>query len=419
MPSIIYPITASYRAQWQLWDAFRECIWQEFLDLFATWTVEQSDGKTVIEGCGAHMALRHLLLGGSDKTETQRGQFGEGTKLGWLVLLREGVPFSLTSGEFHGLHACWADLYGQQVMEVCWDEGAFFDGSRYELAYAGELWQERVIRPGDARILFTDEAGRMILEEAEPQFYVKGLWIGPARPYGTSCAFGYNLNLKLAEDRQLADAWQASREIGRLWANVANQELLARFWQAVADRQAEADTHMAFRDVQAPKAQAAALRQAFGSRAVVATDAVTQREAEYRGLKPVHLQWGLEETAKEIIGTDREELAALSGRASTLYPKSRLSAAQRRVLDLVRRLSQRAGIQHEVQPYMLPPSILGQALEGRIALDISVLDDLKDAVATWLHEAAHVEYGTDDATAAHVDAVAQVAARVIVSYAAR
>ncbi|MEI2691542.1 MAG: hypothetical protein V9H69_18300 [Anaerolineae bacterium] len=61
------------------------------------------------------------------------------------------------------------------------------------------------------RVLFTDEAGRMILEEAEPQFYVKGLWIGPARPYGASCAFGYNLNLKLAEDRQLADAWQASR----------------------------------------------------------------------------------------------------------------------------------------------------------------------------------------------------------------
>jgi hypothetical protein len=67
---------------------------------------------------------------------------------------------------------------------------------------------------------------------------------------------------------------------------------------------------MAFRDVQAPKAQVVALRQAFGSRAVVATDAVTQREAEYRGLQPVHLQWGLEETAKEIIGTDREELAA-------------------------------------------------------------------------------------------------------------
>jgi hypothetical protein len=85
MPSIIYPITRDYRAQWQLWDAFRECIWQEFLDLFETWTVEQADGKTIIEGCGAHMALRHLLLGGSDKTEQQRGQFGEGTKLGWLV----------------------------------------------------------------------------------------------------------------------------------------------------------------------------------------------------------------------------------------------------------------------------------------------------------------------------------------------
>lgn len=36
---------------------------------------------------------------------------------------------------------------------------------------------------------------------------------------------------------------------------------------------------MAFRDVQAPKAQAAALRQAFGSRAVVATDAVTWKSS--------------------------------------------------------------------------------------------------------------------------------------------
>jgi site-specific DNA-cytosine methylase len=144
------------------------------------------------------------------------------------------------------------------------------------------------------------------------------------------------------KDNELSHQKVAER-IG--YARVSVTRVLARFWQAVADRQAEADTHMAFRNVQVPKAQAAALRQAFGSRAVVATDAVTQREAEYRGLKPVHLQWGLEETAKEIIGTDREELAALSGRASTLYPKSRLSAAQRRVLDLVRRLSQRAGIQ--------------------------------------------------------------------------
>ena len=34
MPSIVYPITRDYRAQWTLWDAFRECIYQEFLDLF-------------------------------------------------------------------------------------------------------------------------------------------------------------------------------------------------------------------------------------------------------------------------------------------------------------------------------------------------------------------------------------------------
>lgn len=82
----------------------RECIYQEFLDLFKSWKITRQDDLTIIEGCGAHINLRNLLLGGSDKGENQRGRFGEGTKLGWLVLLREGVPFFLTSGEFHGLH---------------------------------------------------------------------------------------------------------------------------------------------------------------------------------------------------------------------------------------------------------------------------------------------------------------------------
>ena len=132
MPSIVYPITSDYRAQWGLWDALRECIYQEFLDLFKSWTITQENGRTIVEGRGAAINLRNLLLGGSDKGEGQRGRFGEGTKLGWLVLLRENVPFSLTSGEFHGLHARWTDMFGEQVMEVCWDEGLYFDGSRYQ-----------------------------------------------------------------------------------------------------------------------------------------------------------------------------------------------------------------------------------------------------------------------------------------------
>ena len=415
MPSIIYPITAGYRAQWQLWDAVRECIYQEMLDLYANWTIQQAGGKTVVEGRGAHIDLHHLLLGASDKTAEQRGRFGEGTKLGWLVLLREGVPFTLTSGQFHGLHARWASLYGEQVMEVCWDEGPFFDGSLYELDYAGPIWQERVIRSGDPRVLFTDDAGRMVLEEDEPQLYVKGLWIGPAEPYSKSCAFGYNLpGLPLAEDRQLSDAYEASREMGRAWANVTDEALLVRFWQAVASCQGEKDTSMEFRDVADVQAHKRAMQQVFGMRAVIATDAAMQREAEYRGLQPIHLPWGLRQAAEKIISTDREELAALHGQASSEFPKGRLSEAQRRVLALLKRLAQRAGVQREVLAYTLPPSILAQALYGQdIAVDVSVLDDANKAVAAWLHETARVEGG------ATADAVARMSAKIIVSYAAR
>ena len=353
MPSIVYPITSDYRAQWTLWDSLRECIYQEFLDLFKSWTITQENGRTIVEGRGAAINLRNLLLGGSDKQEGQRGRFGEGTKLGWLVLLRENVPFSLTSGEFHGLHARWTDMFGEQVMEVCWDEGPYFDGSRYELEYAGELWEDRIIRPGDPRILFEDAWGRMILDEGtQPQFYVKGLWVGPARPYGTHCAFGYNFpDLPLAEDRQISDTWEATRRMGRVWASVSDEELLARFWHAVQDRRAEAAANMTGAQIEAPKAHKRAMQQAFGSRVVVATDADTQREAEYRGLKPVRFEWGLQSAAKEIVGTDREELAAVAGAAFTQYPKSRLSDGQRKILDMLLRLLSLIHISEPTRPY--------------------------------------------------------------------
>lgn len=420
MPSITYPITAAYRQQWSLWDALREAIYQEFLDLFSDWTIRQADGRTVVEGRGAHMNLRNLLLGGSDKQAGQRGQFGEGTKLGWLILLREGVPFTLTSGEFHGLHARWADLCGEQVMQVCWDEGPFFDGSRYELEYDGDLWPERVVWPDDPRVLHQDGCGRMILDEADPQFYVQGLWVGPARPYNASCAFGYNFpDLPLAEDRQISDTWEATRLIGRIWAGVSDEELLTRFWTAVEDGRAEANAKMMDASIGAPATQRRAMQRVFGGRVVVATDTAAEREAEYRGLAPRRFPWGLEQAARDILGTDREELAALHGQSFTLYPRSQLTTVQRKVLGVLQRLAARAGVAGEVQPYLLPPNVAGQAMGDRIALDVSVLSDGERAIATWLHEAAHVLHHTEDATAAHTDAVASVAARVIASYAVR
>ena len=170
---------------------------------------------------------------------------------------------------------------------------------------------------------------------------------------------------------------------------------------------------MGFREVQDVQAHKRAMQQVFGSRAVVATDAMMQREAEYRGLKPVHFAWGLKAAAQEIIGTDRGELDQLQGQACNAFPKSRLDEAQRRVLGLLKRLAQRANVSREVCPYTLPPGIVSQALGNRIALDVSLLGDAHKAIAAWLHEAAHAEYG------AEADAVAQMAARVIVSYAAR
>ena len=324
------------------------------------------NGLTIVEGRGAHINLRNLLLGGSDKGEGQRGRFGEGTKLGWLVLFAKACPSSSLQGEFHGLHARWTDMFGEQVMEVCWDEGEFFDGSRYELHYTGELWEERVMRPGDPRILFEDALGRMILDE------------GPSRS-STSRACGLARPGRMAPTAPSATTsricpWPRtarSRTPGKRRGALAGcgpayrtKSCSARFWHAVEDGRAEASANMSGAQIEAPKAHKRAMQQAFGSRVVVATDADTQREAEYRGLKPVRFEWGLQAAAKEIVGTDREELAAVAGAAFTQYPKSRLSDGQRKILDMLLRLAGRAGMNREVHPYMLPPNVAGPG-DGR------------------------------------------------------
>jgi hypothetical protein len=86
---------------------------------------------------------------------------------------------------------------------------------------------------------------------------------------------------------------------------------------------------------------------------------------------------------------------------------------------MLRRLAQRVGVQGKVLAYVLPPGMRGEVHGGDVRVSISQLEDAEAAIAVWLHEQAHDEYGTADATAEHATAIARVAARVIASYATR
>jgi len=93
-----YTLTLSpdYVKNWTIKDAIREFIQnaidQESLDISNMKNIEVIDDTLYIANATSILTKKSLLLGGGTKKEgdSNIGQFGEGYKVGLLVLLREG-----------------------------------------------------------------------------------------------------------------------------------------------------------------------------------------------------------------------------------------------------------------------------------------------------------------------------------------
>lgn len=166
-----------------------------------------------------------------------------------------------------------------------------------------------------------------------------------------------------------------------------------------------------------------ALQVVYGADAVVGTDPAMKREAEYRGATVID-KWevgggNLADLAGSLIGTDAEHVHQMEGADRIYMPDRKLGDTQLRILKMLRRLGRRIGMDGKVLAYILPEDVRGESYNEDVRVSVSRLNDAEKAIATWLHEQAHQEHGTLDATAGHAQAIAEVAARVIQSYAMR
>lgn len=418
MGELTYPIELTYRESWGRWEALRECVYQEMLDLFPGFTIERVNGKLVVEGRGPTLEIADLLLGHSNKTAAQIGQFGDGTKIGWLVFVREGIKFSLHTGD-KIFTAKKSKKYGQPVMKVTWKEAENFPGARYKIEWPeGEsLYEDRVVRPGDPRILYTDPFCRSILqEEGRPNIYVKGLWICKARPYSKDTAFSYNLkDVKLSEDRNIPQSWTITQEIGRVWASVSDPELLVQFYQAVKDKMAEKDTTF-YDELRDKGAHAVAFKEVFGGRAVLQTDTDMKREAEYRGAEPVFLPSSLATALEGAVDTDRSYIAELEGSSQTLVPDSKLGKDELKALKMARRLVAKINPTLKVKAYVITSGAEANIQGKTMRLSRQLLANPEMVLEAIVHEMGHSEYGTGDATAEMVEAACKIGARLLLPY---
>ena len=430
MPEIIYPITLDYVPDWGAWEVVRELA-TNALDADPGFTLELQEVcdpdlddvvKTLVITSKGYLVDRHLLLGVSEKeSENSIGQFGEGMKLAMLVLTRMSLTADIYSNGWHYWNMP-AEMNGEKVFKIIWEE---CDGSRDLTAihiphWEYDTYEERFVRPGDPRILFTDPFGRMVLEESgDPQIYVKGVWVQRGRAYSTDFAFSYNVtDVKMNRDRGVIDSWDLTRETGKIWASVTDTDLLTRFWQAADDRLGERHVRLSVAPIESKRAHKAAIRRVHGRNAVVKTDDAAAKQAKYRGAKPIETGSDLSSVAKDLIGSDVEHIQEIEGKSKVVITAKSLSERQTSTMQMLKRMAKRTGFEGRIQAYVLPQGVLAEYHKGNVRISVQELEHEKQALKAMLHEIGH-DGGAEDETTEHTQAALDAAVDIILSYARR
>jgi len=443
MNEIVYPMTLSYVEDWNKWEAVRELVSNSF-DADVNWrigieetaaqkeellaegslTFESAAGRKLwIEDNGTGLALKHLLFGVSEKDnkEKARGQFGEGLKLAFLVLTRMGLTAHAYTG---GLHL-WNEshwLEDQEVFKIVWENGHETKGTRIEVHdWPYGTFEERFIRPGDPRIVHTDTFGRSLLEQDDPDIFVKGVWVQKAKGWGKPYAFGYDLiDAKMNRDRGVLDSWGVNQEIGKVWASVQDVDLLERFWRAVEDNSAERGAYIYGNEITSRDSFEHAFRRVYGKFAVAKTDDQVDDIAEHQGAKVVDVGYSLNDLIKGLAGTSGDYIQEMNGESHVHVPDAKLADTQKGVLRMLRRLAKRVGHKGKVDAYVLPEDMLGEAYNGNIRISIKQLIEggETDAIETLIHELGHTKI-QNGSTRKFEDAMLEAAAELVASYAVR
>lgn len=114
-------MSTEYVKDWTVTHALREII-QNWIDVRNQYKVSGhvawKAGMVTVKDQGPGMELRHLAIGISEKAEGSIGQFGEGLKLAFLVLAREGRKVELwTKGQVICPKIAFSEGYGTDVLQ--------------------------------------------------------------------------------------------------------------------------------------------------------------------------------------------------------------------------------------------------------------------------------------------------------------
>lgn len=377
---------------------------------------------------GVTISRDTLLLGTTTKYgKDLRGQFGEGFKLAWLVLLRAGLKVWCKSGderwvpEIAHSNAYDAELLMVKTAPVKYENQVLTD----VIGLSEKDWetiQERclfLVKPKAEDVIDLGKDRVLLGEKYRGQLYVRGLWVCklPGSYY-----WGYDLHsVKLDRDRRIADPWDLQYALRKVLGEAAQKIKRETLWEVLNGEWAESRVvaDMTFHQDDLNKQMAAAFVETHGKEAVPVDDTPASVEAKHHGFKGVVVSKALKVVIEKEIGTFETKKKDRAMDAKTRFSADDLTEEETKNLtwgvDLVKNVVKTPFTVQVVEFY--GPKVLGTFVPstgGSLSVNIArrILTDRKEVIVTLVHELAHEKGG--DGTVEHRDEIDRLFGAIVV-----
>ena len=418
--SIIYPISINYRSHWNEWSAIRELVQNALDSDKQTTRIYKQDGNLIIEDKGKGLQVKHLLLGISEKedTENARGQFGEGLKIALIVLKRLGYDVEIISNNLH-CTIDTVDIEGEKCLKINYEHnGLTFNGTKVIIHnYKGSTYEDKFIMNGNKTILFHDNFWGDIIEKPnsnnDGELYVKDIYVCKLK----NSEFSYNLNrIELEESRNIPNEYTVKRNIANVWSSCNDKTLWIRMFKAMEYNKYERQTDfdLCFFPENVKKVIKETFRELYPNH-VVKTSDVLAKECIWRNKEVIDwLDVANHKDLIELLPTDRQFLEEYSKGQDTEVNEETLSITEKNNLEIARKIAKMIKPEYDVKVYIMGNNeVLGKAYNP-IRLNRKIMGDKQQVISTTIHELAHLYYNVDDMTVEQIHRIADLAAIPII-----
>ena len=319
-------ISTGYVPDWTYVEAVRE-LFQNAIDNESVNPENEMDiihdgDKLKISNKTSKLTLDSLLLGSSTKRDDKRtiGQHGEGYKIAFMVLLREGKNVTVQN---YGANEIWNTKLvnsrrynGSQVVQIEVDKAPVWkkvpnndltiivddiDDKEYEEIVNANLFLQDDLdaseKTSSGRVLFGDDN--------KGKIFVKGLYVSTVNSMGLHYGYDFDTDgIKLDRDRKLVDSFNISWYASRIWGELAKYDKYAETIKDLVKENAPDVNYLASSYIDQNRLGYVAdllvddYKEQYGDNFYPVDSDSDYREAKRSGLNPVYLTSSIKNVAK-------------------------------------------------------------------------------------------------------------------------